>query len=295
MASPEINTESVATGQRQPLPVLLPLAAKEKPAAPPWWWGILRSEWHAHSRLLLVFIGTWLATVWILPQFANPGWIVLFGLIFALVAGPALGGHDVLEGSEEYTFSLAITRGQWFGLRWAFGATLLTLFTLMNLVMLGLDLPQAITRFFLDLGLLDPQGALKHRFLPSLVWAFPLACYSLGFSLCANARSRGEVLASWIWAGLGALGILRLGLLWEYWEWHAWTGQMAFPALLAAAFGATVLGLRIYRTKEVVAPSKPWNVPAYWWAWALIFLGALGTISFLVISLGRELAKILGK
>jgi hypothetical protein len=295
MSSSDANNESLASGNRPSLPVIMPFEAGAKESRRPWWRGVLAGEWQAHSRWLLGFISAWLATVWILPQFASPGWILVFGFVFALAAGPAFGGKDVLEGCEEYTFALALTRSEWFLARWLVGAGLVVVFTAMDLLMLGLDLSQAMTRFYLDMGLLDTKGALQHRFLYSLILVFPLTCYSLSFSLAVNARGRGAVLSSWMWGGLGALAVLRLGLLYEFWQWNAWTGYFACPFLILAAFASVALGLRVYGFKEVVNSSKPWNMPAYWWAWVLLFLGALGTITFLVSSLGKELASMLGK
>src|SRR5262245_12573713 len=74
------------------------------------WRGLLWAEWFAHSQLLLVFRGVWLVGVWTLPFFANPGWILLLGPLYALMAGPLYGGGDLLEGCEEFTFALPPTR-----------------------------------------------------------------------------------------------------------------------------------------------------------------------------------------
>ena len=78
--------------------------------APQGWWGaaggLLWCEWYAHGKLLLFFLGTWLACVWVLPLYANPAWILLFGGLYALVAGPIYGGSDTIEGCEEFAFAL---------------------------------------------------------------------------------------------------------------------------------------------------------------------------------------------
>src|SRR5437867_5838888 len=68
--------------------------------------GLLWAEWYAHSKLVLSFLTLWLVCVWVLPIFAHPGWILLLGFIFAFIGGPLYGGGDVIEGCEEFTFSL---------------------------------------------------------------------------------------------------------------------------------------------------------------------------------------------
>jgi len=68
--------------------------------------GLLWCEWYAHSKLLLFFLAAWLACVWVLPLYANPAWILLFGALYALVAGPIYGGSDTIDGCEEFTFAL---------------------------------------------------------------------------------------------------------------------------------------------------------------------------------------------
>src|SRR4051812_39795500 len=106
------------------------------------WKGLLWSEWFAHSRLLLVFLGVWLVAVWTLPLFTHAGWILLLGALYALMAGPIYGGGDVLEGSEEFTFALPPTRGERFLSRLVVGIGTLLILCGMNAVALGFDLPQ---------------------------------------------------------------------------------------------------------------------------------------------------------
>jgi len=277
------------------LPEVLPLPPKPAGRRRAFWRGLLWGEWYAHSRLILFFLGAWLLAAWILPQFANPGWILSFGCVFALVAGPAMGGKDVLDGCEEYGFSLPATRAEWFMARWGLGTAMLMLFTLLDLLALGLDLSQAMTRFYLDTKLIEPKGVPRTALLYGLTLAFPLACFSGTFALAANARGRGLVLSAPLWGGLIALAVLRLGLLYEFWEWQVWNGYLACPALLASAGAAAGFGLWRFRQKELVPPTRPWNMPSLWWLWVLLVVGSLGLITFLLSSLGKEWAAILGR
>src|SRR3989442_8947039 len=68
--------------------------------------GLLWCEWYAHSKVLLFFLAAWLACVWVLPLYANPAWILLFGGLYAVVAGPIYGGSGTVESCGGVTFPL---------------------------------------------------------------------------------------------------------------------------------------------------------------------------------------------
>lgn len=259
------------------------------------WKGLARYEWYAHSRLLLCFIAVWLAAVWILPLYTNPGWILAFGVVYALIAAPAFGGKDIIEGCEEFTFALPATRSERFWSRLFIGGGMLIVFTLMDVAALGLDLSQAIARLYIDTGLLRPVDVLTPGLLYGLVVAFPMAVFSMAFALSANARSRSLVLSAWFWAGLGALVILRLGLFYETWHWGAWTGYVACPGLIAGAAAAIGLGFLYYARKEIAPPGKPLVIPTHWWLWGLLFLLGITLSLFLIRSILDEFVRILNQ
>jgi hypothetical protein len=288
-----IENKALAPNGQQP--VVLSFRSHSSDRNWMFWRGMIWGEWFAQSRLILFFLGAWLFTVWLMPQLANPGWILAFAIVYAFIAGPVMGGKDILEGCEEFTFSLPATRSELFLARWLFGAGLLLFFTLLDLLSLGLDVSQAMTRFYLDTGLIEPKGVPHPGMLCGLLLAFPLAVYTFTFSLASNARRRGLVASSPLWSGLAALAILRLGLLYEFWTWKAWTGYFAAPALFVAALAALGYGWHSFRAKEVVQPASPWNMPAFWWAWVLLVVGGLALAALLLYSLGAEFAQILGR
>jgi len=257
------------------------------------WKGILSFEWQAHSRLFLSLIALWLAAVWILPLADNPAWILAFGLIYALIAGPAVGGHDILEGCEEYALALPPSRTERFWIRFALGGGLLIVFTCLDLLALGLDLSQAVARLYVDAGLLRPADVLEPRLLLGLVIAFPFACFGLTFALAANAPTRSLVLTSSFWSVLACLLILRMGLFYEYWHWGGWMGYVTTPALILAGLSALWIGCRFYRSKELALGAKPIVLPTHWWIWTLLVLAGAGLCLFLVRSLLDEFVRIL--
>ena len=118
--------------------------------------GLIWAEWYAHSKLVLSFLMVWLGAVWVLPVAAHPGWILLLGFFFAFFAGPAFGGGDVVEGCEEFTLALPVTRSERYCARLLIGGGGLLILTALDLLALGIDLSPALARLYLNTGLIKP-------------------------------------------------------------------------------------------------------------------------------------------
>ena len=263
--------------------------APETPAPSKWKaiHGLLWCEWYAHSKLLLFFLAAWLACVWVLPLYANPAWILLFGALFALVAGPIYGGSDTIDGCEEFTFALPPTRGERYRARMAVGGGTLLLFTALDLLALGLDLPQILAKLYVDTGLIRPRPVFESGLLPGLMVALPFAVFAFSFVLSAIAHSRALVLTAWFWAALLALAALQLGFWYEELVWDKLNGFLSCPLL--ALLATTVLwgGHRAYARKQIGHHTAPITLPARWWLWIILFLAGV----LLALSLASSLAK----
>src|SRR6266498_2021614 len=225
---------------------------------------VLWCEWYAHGKLLLFFLATWLACVWVLPLYANPAWILLFGGLYALIAGPIYGGSDTIEGCEEFTFALPPTRGERYLARLAVGGGAFLLFTALDLLALGLDLPQILAKLYVDTGLIHPRPVFKSGLLFGLVAAFPLAVFAFSFVLSAVAHSRALVLTAWFWAALLALATLQLGFWYEDLVWDKLNGFFACPLLALLAIASLCGGHRTYARKEIGHHTSPITLPPRW-------------------------------
>lgn len=248
---------------------------------------LLWAEWFAHSKLMLLFLALWLASVWLLPFFAHPGWILLLGGLYALLAGPAYGGGDVLEGCEEFTFALPASRSSRYLARATVGCGTLLMLTLMNMLALGLDLPQVLARFYIDTGIMKPFPVLKSGMLYGLVGALPFAVFAFSFVVSANTHSRVLVLTAWFWAALAALFFVQLGFWYEQLVWDSLTGFFSCPLLILAGVIALWSGHRFYRRKEIGSPSAPFNIPGRFWLWLAVFV----TGAYLALALVSSLAR----
>jgi hypothetical protein len=253
--------------------------------------GLLWAEWFAHSKLLLIFLGLWLMGVWLLPLFVHPGWILVIGGFYALLAGPAYGGGDVLEGCEEFSFSLPATRSERYRARIIVGGGSLLFLTAINLLALGLDVPHVLARLYIDTGLIQPKTILKTGLLYGLVLALPFAVFAFSFTLSSATRSRAIVLSAWFWGTLAALVTLQLGFWYEELLWDSLTGYFSCPLLFGAGLASLWGGGFAYQRKEIGPPSVPITLPGRWWLWMILFLLGVAIALALVASLVKHYPK----
>ena len=256
------------------------------------WRGLLWCEWYAHSKLLLLFLAGWLGCIWGLSLYANPAWILLFGALYAVVAGPIYGGTDTIEGCEEFTFTLPPTRGERYLARLAVGGGALLVFTAIDLLALGLDLPQILAKFYVESGLIRPWPSFKPGLLHGLMLAVPLAVFAFSFVISTLTHSRGLVLTAWFWAVLITLAGLRIGFWYEDLVWENLNGFFACPLLVLLASAVLWGGYRGYIRKEVGHHSAPITLPARWWLWIAVFVAGVLLALTLAASLARHYPRL---
>lgn len=285
------------TSETEPKIVALPTSIASKAGHWSRWrymGGLLWCEWYAHSKILVLFLAAWLASVWVLPLYANPAFIILLGGLFAVVAGPLYGGADTMEGCEEFTFALPPTRSERYLARLCVGAGALLLLTIIDLLALGLDLPQVLAKLYVGSGLIRPWPVFRSGLLYGLVLVLPLAVFSISFVVSALTHSRAVLISVPLWAILVSLGLLRLGFWYEELVWEKLNGWFSCP-LLAIVSGAVLLaGWFAYRRKEVGFDTSPLPIPARWWVWLALFsVGAVAAMT-IAASLVRHYLRELG-
>lgn len=251
------------------------------------WMGLIWCEWYTRSKLLLLFLAGWVTSVWVLSFSANPAWILLLGACYAVVAGTVFGGSDTIEGCEEFTFSLPPSRGDVYMARLIVGGGALLIFTVIDLLALGLDLPQVLAKVYVDSGLIRPYPTFRSGLLYGLVVAVPLSVFSFSFVVSSITHSRGLVLTSWFWSLVATLALLRLGFWYEDFTWQNLNGYFSCPLLLSSAVIALCGGYWLYLKKETGNQPAPVPLPARWWLWLLLFLAAL----VLALTIASSLAK----
>ena len=278
----------------QPMPLRTAAVTAEAGRTPGFgraWKGLLWSEWYAHSQVLLIFLAVWLLSVWTLPLFTHPGWILILGGLYALMAGPMYGGADVLEGCEEFTFALPPTRIERYFSRLIVGLGTLLLLCLMNVVALGLDLPQILARLYVQTGIIKPLPVIKPGLLYGLIVALPVTVFAIAFTISSVTHSRILILLSWFWAGIAALAALQIGFWYENLVWDTLNGYFACPLLIAVSTAVLGYGYQSFRQKEVGKPTIPITLPGHWWIWTILFAIGMGLALALVTSLLSHLPQ----
>ncbi|MBT5708708.1 MAG: hypothetical protein HOI66_20520, partial [Verrucomicrobia bacterium] len=234
--------------------------------------GLLWSEWFAHSKMLLVFLVLWLLGAWMIPFVAHPGWILAIGLGYALLAGPAYGGTDAIEGCEEFTLSLPATRSERYLARMSLGIGTLAMFVGLDFIVLGLDWTATIHRVFINAGIMEATPDLKPGLLYGLAIGLPFFIFSFSYSLSSVARNRFLILSSWFWSVILALCVLYGGLKYEEIMWQEPTGYFCTSLFFIGGVASLWSGFRLYQQKEVGHYGAPISLPQWWWAWLLSIL-----------------------
>ena len=253
-----------------------------------WWAG---SEAMTHGRLLLGFLVGWLVVVWFLPLVAHPLWILAHAVVYAMLAGPAMGGADVIRGCEEHAFAGPLTRRQRYGGRLVLGLGTVLAFTGMSVVALAGNLSDVLLRVFVSSA--PAAMELDHSLTwNGLVWAVPLTVFSIGFVASALARTRVHALQGWLWGILGTLACLRGTLALEELRFGRLNGWFAVPGLVGVAVTAMAMGWALYPRKEAVTDGGPLRVPPGWWAGLLAMVSAMVAVGVLGLWFARNISRI---
>ena len=257
--------------------------------------GLLWSEWFAHSKMLLVFLVLWLLGAWMIPFVAHPGWILAIGLGYALLAGPAYGGTDAIEGCEEFTLSLPATRSERYLARMSLGIGTLAMFVGLDFIVLGLDWTATIHRVFINAGIMEATPDLKPGLLYGLAIGLPFFIFSFSYSLSSVARNRFLILSSWFWSVILALCVLYGGLKYEEIMWQEPTGYFCTSLFFIGGVASLWSGFRLYQQKEVGHYGAPISLPQWWWAWLLSILIGVAVAAVLVSSLVQRFPDLLSR
>jgi hypothetical protein len=211
---------------------------------------LLRQEWRLCRGAVTALAMLWVIGLWVLVIFNHPGWLLAVGLLHLLLVAPAQAGRDVLDGTEEFSFTQPPGRGPLYLARLSLGLV----FLLANGVLGGLaiagDLPQRIWSLCFSGGLTEPFGTHPEFLWYGLAVLVPTAAHGVTFVFAANAGSRAGVNLAWL-AGILVAGIVTgVGLLLENVLWQAPNGFLACPALLVTSVLPPLAGYFAYLRKE---------------------------------------------
>ncbi len=78
------------------------------------WFALLENEWQRHRHALTGLLLFWIAGFWILLLFPHPAFHLVVGLLYGVLLAGFQAGADVIDGTEEFSFSLPPGRGPLF-------------------------------------------------------------------------------------------------------------------------------------------------------------------------------------
>lgn len=211
---------------------------------------LLRQEWRLCRGAVTALAMLWVIGLWVLVIFNHSGWLLAVGLLHLLLVAPAQAGRDVLDGTEEFSFTQPPGRGPLYVARLSLGLA----FLLANGVLGGLaiagNLPQHLWSLCFSGGLTEPFGTAPEFLWYGLAVLVPTAAHGVTFVFAANAGSRAGVNIAWL-AGILVAGIVTgVGLLLENVLWQAPNGFLACPALLVTSVLPPLAGYFAYLRKE---------------------------------------------
>jgi len=209
-------------------------------------------QWLPARKLHVGLLVVWLLGIWVLLLMTHPGWLIAFGAIYTVLVTPAMAGADVIDGTEEFSFSLPPGRGPLFLTRMGIGLGFLLLTTGIGSPAMAFDLPQLCWSLFASSGITEPNPPLDHAFLYPLAVLAPVTAFSVTFTLASLAGSRGVVGLTWL-GGLALAGILIfVAIQLEIVLWDRPNGWLTCVTLLLAAVLTLLWGHLAYRNKEAV-------------------------------------------
>lgn len=247
------------------------------------WQGLLWREWLVLRGLFIPALAVWLGGLWVLVLFIHPGFILAFGVLYAILAGPMLGGADAAEGSEEFAFALPPTRGQRYLARALLGLATVLLFTVLGVLAIALDLPQTLWRVVVNSGFTEPFPACEAPCVYPLAVAVPVGVFAFAFRIAADAHGPGLVRVAWLLACVVTALLLGAGFYAERALWRGLNGYVSATALLAAAPLALLAGSAAYRRKEGTSRPAPLRSRSLWWLWLLVLLPILVVLALVLL------------
>jgi hypothetical protein len=257
--------------------------------------GIFYREWLALRNIVVGFWAAWFVCLPVLMIFDRPAWILAFGVLYAIFAGPEFGGMDAAEGSEEFAFSLPATRKEIFLTRLVLGGGNLLAMLVLSLLCIRLNLPQMLWGIFVESGFTERFPPVSQEWY----WAafcMPPAVYATSYVMAALTRSRrmvgasGFVSVNFVGAVFGLIVLAEKSSGFVAVERNAagnllmtTNANLIIPNIIVLALSSGVLavGYHLYLRKEGISRPAAVRGGISWWVRVLIGLGILLFLSIL--------------
>jgi hypothetical protein len=229
---------------------------------------LLRREFAESRGWYSTFAVIWFVGLWILPIFDHPGYLVFLGLLLVFLRTASQVGIDVLDGTEEFTFTQPPTRADVFLSRMLPTAIFLLISGVVGSLAIAFNLPQMLWSICFSGGLVEPFRPVMSDIWYPMAALLPLTSHVLTGGIAAEATSRNIVGVAGVAGLIGAFLIAALVYFLDL-------GQIWFSILLPFSFvvGVSNYSLRAYQRKEATragATTLPAQRRGFGWLWVII-------------------------
>ncbi|MCX6879037.1 MAG: hypothetical protein NTW21_35295 [Verrucomicrobia bacterium] len=211
---------------------------------------LIRQEWRLCRGPVVLLAMIWTIGLWVLVIFHHPAWLIAIGLLHVILVSPTQAGHDISDGTEEFSFALPPGRSPLYLARLSMGLAFLISNGLLGWLAITCNLPQRLWSVFFSGGLTEPFAPVTNCHWYAMAVLLPCAAHAVTFAVAANAGSRATVNVSWLAGIAAAVSVMLVGLFLENLLWQAANGFLAGPALLVTTVLVLLGGHFAYLRKE---------------------------------------------
>ena len=253
---------------------------------------LIRQEWRFCRSSVITLALLQVVGLWILVIFNHPGWLIAHGLLYVLIVTPAQAGRDVIDGTEEFSFSQPPGRAPLYLARLFIGLGFLIANGLLGGIAILYNLPQHLWSLIFSGGLTDPFAPDIEPIWYAMAVLLPCAAHAITFARAATAGSRNIVAVAGMTGAAAAIIIFQSANYLESRWWHSANGLLAIPLLLVITICVLVTGYRAYARKEATGCGGDTNhflgSMGYW----IIGILAMLIIGMIVLLLFRLSAMV---
>jgi hypothetical protein len=210
---------------------------------------LIRQEWRLCRNSVISLAMVWVIGLWILVIFNHPAWLIAIGLLYVLIVSPAQAGHDVLDGTEEFSFSQPPGRAPLYVARLSIGLGFLLANGLLGGLAIIHNFPQRLWSIFFTGGLTVPYETEIDSIWYAMAVLLPCAAHSMTFARAATSHSRNVVTSAGMTGTATAVFLISMVNYLEKRSWRSTEG-LAIPVLLAISIAVLVIGYRAYCRKD---------------------------------------------
>ncbi len=249
---------------------------------------LLLQEWKLCHGPFTSLAMAWVIGLWVLVIFQHPAWLLAVGTAYIIMLSAVQGGRDVIDGTEEFSFTLPPGRGPLFLARIIPGFAFLAVNGLLGGLAIEYNLPQRLWSLVFSSGLTEPSPVAEEPVWYIAALFAPCAAHAITFTTAALAGSRQAVNAAVSVGLIGTAAALMAGWKVDKDLSPEPAGSVTGICLLGIAVLVPATGYLLYLRKETSALSDSTDdVRARFW----LVVAVIAVLLLLLILWGPKLLR----